>query len=124
MNNYIIFCTEEQTKKALELGAPLEFIEEGKSVMGKYLYVPQKWGYYIIPTAEQMILWLEMHNCFKYITVMNPSLKNEQDMWVGLVYFTDNDKYPIAVETYSSRKEATLAAIDAALNYLINKKEK
>lgn len=48
MEQYTIYCSDEQTKKALELGAPLEYHcpNERESV-------------YHRPTAEQMLGWLE-----------------------------------------------------------------
>ena len=83
MNRYTIYCTEEQTKKALELGAPLNCCYHNDDFqntikIGSLHYVE-------IPTAEQMLGWLE--------------------------------------DNYESRKEATLAAIDAALEYLINNRK-
>ena len=45
MDRYTIYCTEEQTKKALELGAPIE---------SEYIELICK-SFLIYPTAEQMI---------------------------------------------------------------------
>lgn len=125
MNRFIIFCTEEQTKKALELGAPIELESEYynptendfkldnpipcKSFTNGYHYAK-------CPTAEQMIGWLE--TIFKEVNIQEFA-----DFWEYNIYFTDDDLDILHCEHYSSRKEATLAAIDAALDYLKNKKE-
>lgn len=111
MNKYTIYCTEEQAKKALELGAPIE-------ATGIY-QVPQ-WveingATYKIPTSEQMIAWSEEQGIlFDIDTEWNKSV---------LVYVWDcENKSLINNVFHGSRKEATLAAIDKALEYLENKK--
>ena len=117
MNKYTIHCTEEQTKKALELGAPLikyncyihRFVNP--CGVGKESY--------IIPTAEQMIGWLEEQENIKEVIIycdvtgLNWSFEG----------YKDNGNYAfVSSNSYTSRKEATLAAIDATLKYLSNKK--
>ena len=109
MNKYTIYCTEAQTKKAFELGAPLEFTEwyDDKSA-----YVGLKGEKYaIIPTAEQLIGWLEGRGGIEDITICKTG------MWIW------GKKHTIIEGglSYSSRKEATLAAVDTALEYLNNK---
>lgn len=105
MKHYTIYCTPEQTKKALELGAPIE--RDGYEDR-PYVYID---GAYLIPTTEQMIGWLE-----------------GQGIHVDICYESDNRFYYVfdfddfVSDFYPTRKEATLAAIDAALGYLINKK--
>lgn len=120
MNKYTIYCTEEQTKKAFELGAPIEKdassldllycvkLEERESLTG--------FNYWLIPpTAEQMIGWLEEQDCIKFITISNTG-----DYWYYDIRTTSNAD--CLVNLYcKSRKEATLAAIDAALDYLAKK---
>lgn len=102
MQDYTIHCTESQTKKALKLGAPLEY---------KLIGIVKP------PTAEQMIGWLETK-----IDNIDP-VKREDGTWRYLFYPTKSS-HTIYGGNFSSRKEATLAAIDAALDYLIkNKKE-
>lgn len=67
MNKYTIFCTEEQTRKALELGAPIEFEVEcpvNLETLERSPYPDIKMGkdgepILIIPTAEQMLGWLD-----------------------------------------------------------------
>lgn len=93
ISDYTIRCTEEQTNKALELGAPIE-----------------------LPTAEQMIGWMEGQGIlFDIDTEWNKSV---------LVYVWDcENKSLINHVFHGSRKETILAAIDAALGYLSNKKK-
>lgn len=72
MNQYIIYCTGEQTKKAIELGAPLQ----------RYTSIPNfadvieitTSEYYEIPTAEQMIGWLEKQNLIYTYTYIKQHL--------------------------------------------------
>lgn len=106
MDKYTIYCTGEQTKKALELGAPISTC---------WSPLIEEW-IYKIPTAEQMIGWLE-----DQIDNINV-LKENDGTWLYMFYPTNSSPCEIK-RLYHSRKEATLAAIDAALDYLIvNKK--
>lgn len=67
MDKYTIYCTFEQVKKALELGAPINlFCKDYMAGHINYMGSPIRIGYVLIykdlyyaPTAEQMILWLE-----------------------------------------------------------------
>lgn len=105
MNGYTIYCTEEQTNKALELGAPIKTFDVS-SIEGKNAYN--------FPTAEQMTAWLEEQgialDIHTYFCVDNGRIHHYQ--------FTVTDSARVFNGEYSSRKEATLAAIDAALKYL------
>lgn len=112
MEEYTIHCTPEQTKKALELGAPLylqtvddddEFIE----VIDEGVY-----KYYEIPTAEQMIGWLEDKHIDCFVG------KQFHERFVATVCVNEVLIYSNPCD---SRKEATLSAIDAALDYLSKK---
>lgn len=71
----------------------------------------------VIPTAEQMIGWLEEQ-------------ENIKEIFVSLEYITwyyaiilSNESVIECNDSYDSRKEATLAAIDSALEYLSNNKK-
>lgn len=131
IDEYTIYCTEEQTKKAFMLGAPLitmrydEVFESGPVIhfdRHKELKHLSKNGgsqCAYIPTAEQLIGWiddqgiaLDIHTYFK---VDNGKIHHYQ--------FTVTDSTRVFNGEYSSRKEATLAAIDAALDYLIKNKK-
>lgn len=102
-SDYTIYCTEEQTNKALELGAPLN-----------------TWGFArepVIPTAEQMVGWLEEQEGVYDIHLLRTA-DGEWKYDVTTKCVSDNRMYGRC----SSRKVATLAAIDAVLEYLTNKK--
>lgn len=111
MFNYTIYCTEEQTRKVLELGAPLiRFYSTGCSDFINTLIISDTEAY-AIPTAEEMIGWLEEQEIF--INVIHDE-----------VYFYNiqvNDPQPLKLDKYTNRREATLAAIDSALAYLATK---
>lgn len=100
-----MYCTEEQTRKALELGAPIKskLKEKGCDMQTHIVGLS-----YIIPTAEQMISWLEEQGFYFYIM-------NDYN-WQEEVQYGNNWYH--SKENLSSRKEATLSAIDAALEYL------
>lgn len=119
MIRYSIALTDEQTKRAYRLGAPIE------------LYCTSEWTFHLpklvcndgierhftTPTAEMMIGWL---NTFDLnVSVFGSELRGG---------FYSCFHYGICVKEiladkkkFVSRKEATLAAIDAALEYLEKK---
>lgn len=120
MNKYRIYCTEEQTKKALELGAPIikatyQNKEPHVGVLVKLINKETIYDY-ICPSAEEMIGWLEEQGVSVEITMASRNIGyyslNRIDN-KGSFDFTGRCE-----ETYSSRKEATLAAIDAALDFI------
>lgn len=128
MERYTIYCTEEQTKKALELGAKIKKERVGKCItdgLPRLGSEPEEDKYdYLIPTAEQMIGWLEeqwimvevYYNCTFQHYNYTKTIKGKNGCWGSKL----NDSY---TNGFSSRKEATLAAIDAALDYLIKNKK-
>lgn len=122
MNKYKIPCTEEQTKKALELGYPVEVLYDKVdyqqkvptiSIKGEYL----TWDYFI-PTAEEIIGWLEEQGVLVLVEPSQDkfygaySLKREDGCWLNRVFLDG---------LYASRREAILATIDAVLDYLKSK---
>lgn len=119
MEKYTIYCTEEQTGKALELGAPIEFEAEcpvDLETLERSPYPDIKMGkdgepILIIPTAEQMKGWLRSQGFrFRINEYESCSSWRIKDGW----------QYQGFCDT---PKEATLAAIDAALDYLIKNKK-
>lgn len=58
ISDYTIYCTPEQTKKALELGVPIEKKEIQVCDNAKNFFWHDDF-YYNYPTAEEMIGWLE-----------------------------------------------------------------
>lgn len=145
MEEFTILCTKEQTKKALALGAKIKTAmskynatiankncEQGKESFDEY----QKKGIiflsngfsamaYITPTAEQMRGWLEEQYHIHIEPEYSLTSKNydfcilDENKSMGEDRTMFNDKF--GLPSYASRKEATLAAIDAALDYLSNK---
>lgn len=111
MEQYTIYCTEEQTKKAMELGAPIEL--EGE------IYYPNGAAYPKRPTSEQMIGWLEECEEIDEIVLMK-----SEDNWAYIVFTGLRPNIEMVWHaSYLTRKEATLAAIDVALDYLIKTKK-
>lgn len=80
--------------------------------------IGREWTLYLIPTAEQMIGWLEEQGISIVIRrfFAKWAFKLEQLTSVG-----EKNLHVDSIEI-SSHKEATLAAIDAALDYLIKNK--
>lgn len=122
MDKYTIPCTESQTKKALKFGAPIETY--------KPIIIDSKaGGSFTTPTmetvtAEQMLGWLEDNKLIIQIEC------SEYCNWFfrikKVTHYLESDNWDLTnidcVYDFSSRKEATLAAIDAALEYLSDKK--
>lgn len=113
MNQYTIYCTPSQTKKALELGAPIEMSPYFPEVIQAFVLGENM---YHFPTAEQMINWIEGQDEIKSVVI------NVTDEWQFEIWGSDGTI--IWYKTgFDSRKEATIAAIDAALEYLENLKQ-
>ncbi len=134
MNRYTIYCTEEQTKKAIDLGAPIKSIPIGGREWMRPAYLTKRlneggWAEcpaYYVPTAEQMIGWLEEQESIREVNVYRSA--NYEDWYYSIL--GSNKQYIIidghliaSVGKYDIRKEATLAAIDSALDYLIKNKK-
>lgn len=114
LDEYTIYCTDTQIRKALKLGAEIKLIKvyEGR---------PEQ-GYNVIVTAEQIIEWLAEQGITFEILMISKKI-----VYFSLWRIDDKSTHPIvgySDDGYSTRKEATLAGIDAALDYLIkiNKK--
>lgn len=113
ISDYTIYCTPEQTRKALELGAPIYMTFAPGDYIEPILAVKDensKEKNYLCPTAEQMIGFLETKGVFVGVA-WNCILKK----WDSYTH-VKNDM--IGYDCYDSREEATIAAIDAALDYL------
>lgn len=123
MERYTIYCTPEQTRKALQLCAPIDKVpisgRENRPCF--FTKSPDEEGWndcdaYYCPTAEQMIGWLED----KFLN----EIHIEQDAnggWLYFIYNGCNVDVTESFDTMHTRKEATIAAIDAALEYLSTK---
>lgn len=117
MQRYEIRCTTEQTRKALELGATIDFSSnyyDGFDTIGYSEKYKDK-IYAEIPTAEQMIGWLEEQGLSIEIFM---SKREFSDGFIWCVRVSDENKNATILLNHNdnSRKEATLAAIDAALD--------
>lgn len=111
ISEYNIYCTSEQTKKALELGAPIDICNERITNIPPRVWIEDRHEWYKLPTAEQMIGWLEEQGIMFDII---------QCVYVNV--WKDSEVRCIDRTEKYSRKESTLAAIDAALEYLSDKK--
>lgn len=119
ISDYTIYCTEEQTRKALGLGAPIEFIKVGKGKPCHYITSKEKRGYYVIPTAEQMVRWLEEQGCITYVY---PVIKDGQEVLSARIKVMYKSGSLNLLCGYDKGYSVILTAIDAALEYLENKK--
>lgn len=127
MDRYTVYCTEEQTMKALELGAPIK-INSWPPINGeKFMWLsPPKdaiaWDNStncLIPTAEQMLGWLrEEHNI--HISIFSSIWKGEEIKYHYAI--VQIGKTPIG-EFYTTYSEAILTSIDKAFNYFIQNKQ-
>lgn len=114
MDEFTIQCTEEQTRRALELGAPIEYACIKDIVLGRYIegISVSNNEAYKIPTSEQMIGWLRSKNILFHFD-------DETNYWS--IGDANNDLTPLRWYGYSDNKE--LDAIDAALEYLENNRK-
>lgn len=137
MNKYIINCSEEQTKRALELGAPIINYPLVSSPYGIPKFEKNGMAY-IIPTAEEMIGWLEEQADILDITV-EPYEDDGYPSLCGYGFYIRNKNKEYILGTFTekgdmvyicpidgtychygklTKREAILVAIDAALEYI------
>lgn len=119
MEQFETYCTEEQTKKAFELGAPLKQVFYNvvtKDALERYNLVLIDGKEYKIPTAGQMIEWLEKRGISEILVIKSSFVGK---IW-GFGISDQNGFITGNTKDLNSRKEATLAAIDASLEYLTN----
>lgn len=122
ISDYTIHCTDEQTLKAIKLGAPIEDIPMYKYNDDKLPKLVHKnyvnnTVFSYCPTAEQMFGWLE-EKC------VHINFENIFDIECNYVFSSasfNEHGYEEIRHGYKSIKQATLAAIDAALDYLMRK---
>lgn len=130
MHRYTIYCTPEQIKKALKLGAPISgsLIVNGVTYKLDKCYLANDMVY-IIPTTEQMIGWLEEQGILIDINPIDGLhfywilRTKELDDGSGKYMWESQYTTPEIDGEYDTPKEATLAAIDAALEYLESLKQ-
>lgn len=114
MNEYTLFCTMEQTRKVLELGATLTEDRSEWVNTANHICVGDIW--YHCPTVEQMFGFFRSKNIHIVIH------KDAVDKWSVYCHeimpmpfeFTIFDR----LTEFDSYEDAALAAIDATLEYL------
>ena len=125
ISDYTIYCTEEQIKKAfVELDAPLKQVfynVQFDETLKEYHLIRIGCKLYEIPIAEQMIGWLEEQDIIREVNVYRSA--NYEGWYYSISgankqYISINGHAIASIGKHDSRKEATLAAIDAALDYL------
>ena len=126
MLDYTLYCTEEQTRKALELGAPIKVVETLSQVINReffFLKEDHKQAV-LIPTAEQMRGWLmdKLQVTTWHINYF-PTPEKYGYTIIARDVVIEQGRGALTKDLYDSHNKATLAAIDAALRYLINNKK-
>lgn len=118
MQDCTIYCTPEQTKKALELGAPIDYVDrfnenlpceliEFTDSNGKKMSAE-----FVIPTAEQMLNWLRSERFYFRF----------DDYIKHYLVIAKRSSFELITKGNLDNEEAVLAAIDAALDYLEKEK--
>lgn len=125
MEQYTIYCTAEQTEKALKLGAPIIVTSNHSDVANKeyyevYHYESRTTTAIVLPTAEQMIGWLEEQGLWIHFCKPNQRPKL---LSFSISVLNEHFKRVTIGGEYDSRKKVTLAAIDTALDYLSKNKK-
>ena len=116
ITDYTIYCTESQTRKAFELGAPIEILKYNSTILKTITTLD---GFAIIPTAEQMISWLRKEKAVFVEIFYNGEIRYSYSPIVS----AREDGEIISLEAEDDPDIATLAAIDAALEYLTKNKK-
>ena len=126
MKRYTIYCTEEQTKKALYLGAPIDncpimFAPEGIPKYERQLR-DGRWIAFPCPTAEQMMGWLmdKLQITTWHINYF-PTAEKYGYTIIARDVVIEQGRRALTKDLYDSHNKATLAAIDVVLDYLSNK---
>lgn len=117
MQDYTQYCTAEQTHKAYDLNAPLVYYPMHDNSIATFdcIEIVNEFGKQFkaaIPTTQQMINWLRNQD---YIFRIDDGYENT------CVTVFKKDENVIFIKALTKDK-AELAAIDAALNHLEQKK--
>lgn len=120
MTEFTIYCTPEQIKRALQVGAPIELQSEYYHPTEHDLKLDNPipcesytYGYHCAkcPTAEQMIGWLRSKG-FRF---------KIEELSDTITAYRVTFGYWYKVGQSSNPKGATFAVIDAALEYVIKR---
>lgn len=112
MNDYTCHCTEEQTRRAYELGAPIE--KNYCETLNQTTSFSVDDMYLVIPTTQQMVNWLRD----KFGVLVVTKYNSEKKVYFGCIKKFGDFAYIGVTDGYFSYDRAELAAIDAALDYL------
>lgn len=115
MEQYTIYCTEEQAKNALELSAPIFHMSNNMTINGEGWFQYNGLSY-SCPTAEQMLGWL-IDKGFRF----KIAVYADNTYWQ---YYTEPScrfGCEIKYGSYLCYKDAVLSLIDEALDYLLNR---
>lgn len=127
MEQYTIYCTEEQTKRAFELGATIQQIALGACDYYNH-HTKINDYYYVIPRAEQMLGWLREEKGLYIDTTW--SYNNTGDEYISLIWrqycgimLCLENELMIEIKPEKTYKESVLKCIDRAL-YELERKQK
>lgn len=122
MKQYTNYCTYEQTKQALKLGAPLD----SKPLRDfdydeQYYYCKENRKYYVIPTTQQMMEWLieKLEITEWNLVYYGGAFWNFESY--GFEIHSKNMLMKRGVNTCKTRKEAIIYSINKLLDYLEDK---
>lgn len=116
MQDYTVYCTEEHTRRAYALGAPLETSDRlcGWTQHSIIIMEHNDPVFVRIPTTQQMIGWLRE----KSIIIL-PFWKTGIQYAIFVICNMGNDiDYIDETEMPYKEQQAELAAIDVAMNYI------
>lgn len=129
MRDYREYCTEEQTLRALKLGAVLEPGVAYLSDIRPFVYrEPDKkscaWNNsscWFCPTTQEMIRWIEDTTSIR----VNIVSLNGDEFGIAVIDYTEEEPFDLTLNDnteYSSRTEAERAVIDVVLKHLEDNK--
>ncbi|MBQ0088528.1 MAG: hypothetical protein KBT27_04255 [Prevotellaceae bacterium] len=145
MDEFTIYCTEEQTKKALELGAPIETLDTEVEIENRNIgYTVGYEGFLCQPAKLETYLYDDDGNRNEWCAILEGTEETGRivvytpttEQMIGFLrskgikfHFDDETNYwrvdtsvwPISISHGVSEKKEH-AAIDAALEYLSTKK--
>lgn len=89
ISDFTIYCTESQIKRAIELGAKMEYAKVIDTIYGNSIRIPEETGeFYQNPTAEQMIGFI-LESGRGYSTDLSELIR-EQGYKQGCLTFIDS----------------------------------
>lgn len=117
MEQYVNFCTAEQTKRAYKLCAPIETRRYTCPHSWIVTTLSEEKMILRIPTTQQMIGWLSEKGIFITLDA-EYSYDTKNIVFYWCIFKFDPYYNYLLSEKCNNYKESELAAIDAALDYL------